>query len=531
MGRVGVRNSILVFGDQLNHQGAALIDADPAVDIVVMVEAGTKARERPYHKWKLALLYSAMRHFSAELVERGFEVDYIMLDWPQAPATFGEAIAAHVAAHQPERVVVMEPNEYGIREAVRGWQDSLGVPVEIRDDTLFIATHEEFDQHARRRRTVRLEDFYRELRRRHKVLMDGDEPAGGAYNFDHDNRRRYTADAARPLPAPPSYPPDETTREVIALIEASFPAHFGVLDGFNLPVTRAQALHLLNRFLEEALPHFGAYEDAMVHGEWLLYHSLISHVQNIGLLSAEEVVRAAEARYYDGRVPINSAEGFIRQILGWREYMRGIYWQLMPGMHDSNYFGHTRHLPNFYWTGETRMRCVATAVASLRERGYTHHIQRLMVLANWTNLAGIIPREVNDWFWETYIDAYDWVVTPNVIGMALYADGGRTASKPYLGGGNYINSMSDYCGHCTYKVKQKTGPDACPFNYLYWNFLDTHAAKLTGNVRMALPLRTLAGKGEEEMAEVRASARAFLAGLDEQEGGSGPYRQSTGAAE
>jgi len=527
---VGVRNSILIFGDQLNDEGAALKDADPARDVVVMVEAIAKARERPYHKRKLALLYSAMRHFAAGLRERGFVVDYVVLDGQASPATFDEAMAVHVALHQPERVVVMEPNEYGIREAARGWQETLGVPVEMRADNLFMATHEDFEGYTARRRIVRMEDFYHDLRRRYNVLMEGAKPVGGAFNFDKDNRQRYTADAARPLPAPPAYLPDETTQTVLALIEKEFPDHFGSLDGFDLPVTRAQALHLLGRFLDEALPHFGDYEDAMVQGEWLLYHSLISHVQNIGLVTAEEVVRAAEARYYDGTVPINSAEGFIRQILGWREYMRGMYWHLMPGFHDMNYFGHTRHLPRFYWTGDTRMNCVSTAVKGLQERGYSHHIQRLMVLANWANLAGVIPREINDWFWETYIDAYDWVVTPNVVGMALYADGGLTASKPYLGGGNYINSMSDYCAHCTYKVKEKTGPEACPFNYLYWNFLDAHKAQLEDNRRIVLPLKTLSAKGPQEMAAIRASSRAFLAQIDEREGGSGPYHQEQNPA-
>jgi len=435
-------------------------------------------------------------------------------------------MAAHVRAHRPTRVVVMEPNEYAIREAVRGWERVLGVPVELRDDTLFMATHDDFEDYARRRRAVRLEDFYHELRRRYGVLMDGDRPVGGAFNFDKHNRRRYTAAPERPVPAPPSYPPDDTTRAVLALVEERFPDHFGTLDGFDLPVTRAQALHLLGRFLDEALPHFGAYEDAMAQGEWLLYHSLISHVQNLGLVTAEEVVRLAEARYDEGRAPINSVEGFIRQILGWREYMRGIYWRLMPGFHERNYFGHARHLPRFYWTGETRMHCVATAVAGLQARGYTHHIQRLMVLANWANLAEIVPSEVNDWFWETYIDAYDWVVTPNVIGMALHADGGLTASKPYLGSGNYINSMSDYCAHCSYKVRQKTGEDACPFNYLYWHFLDKHRSRLARNSRMDGPLRNLASKGPEEIAAIRESAEAFLARLDEEEGGKGPYRRS-----
>lgn len=527
---MGVRNSIFVFGDQLNVGGAAFQDADPALDIVVMVEAVAKARERPYHKRKLALLYSAMRHFADEMRERGFTVDYITLAVAEAPMTFDEAMTAHVARHTPERVVVMEPNEYGIREAIQGWEAMLGTPVEVRDDNLFMATHDDFKTYVQKRRMVRMEDFYHDLRRQYNVLMDGRKPVGGAYNFDKDNRQRYTVDAARPLPAPPSYQPDATTQAVLSLVEDAFPHHFGVLDGFDLPVTRAQALHLLGHFLDEALPHFGAYEDAMVQGEWLLYHSLISHVQNIGLVTAEEVVRAAEARYYDGRAPLNSVEGFIRQILGWREYMRGMYWHLMPGFHDRNYFGHARHLPRFYWSGETRMNCISTAVKGLQERGYSHHIQRLMVLANWANLAEVVPREINDWFWETYIDAYDWVVTPNVIGMALYADGGLTASKPYLGGGNYINSMSDYCQHCTYKVKERTGPDACPFNYLYWNFLDKHQAQLTGNQRMLLPLKSLAGKSPAEMDAVRASARAFLTKIDEDDGGAGPYHQSENPA-
>lgn len=458
-----------------------------------------------------------MRHFTAELRERGFAVDYVALDSPDAPTTFDEAMVAHVAMRSPRQVVVMEPNEWSIRERVRAWSESLGVPVEMRDDTLFMATHDDFDRYVAHRRGVRLEEFYHEMRRRYGVLMDGDEPAGGQFNFDARNRARYAPDPERPVPPPPSYPPDDVTRAVLTLIEEHFPDHFGSLESFDLPVTRVQALHLLKSFIDEALPHFGAYEDAMVRSEWLLYHSLISHVQNLGLLTAEEVVRAVEVRYREGRMPINSAEGFIRQVLGWREYMRGVYWQQMPHMHDMNYFDHTRHLPSFYWTAETRMYCVAHAVEGLRARGYTHHIQRLMVLANWTNLAGVIPHEVNDWFWEVYIDAYDWVVTPNVIGMALYADGGYTASKPYLGSANYINSMSDYCQHCTYDPKKRSGEDACPFNYLYWTFLDRHKDKLRGNQRMRGPVGAVERKAPAELVAMHASAERFLAELDREE--------------
>ena len=371
---------------------------------------------------------------------------------------------------------------------------------------------ERFADWADGRKQLRMDFFYREMRREHDVLMDGKEPVGGKWNYDAENRE--SPDLSLAVPAPLSFAPDTITKEVLALVADRCAGHFGALDDFGFAVTRAQALEVLDHFIAQRLPLFGRYQDAMIEGEPWMYHSHIGFYMNAGLLLPAEVVRAAETAWHNGHAPLNAVEGFIRQIMGWREFIRGIYWLKMPDYAEMNFLGASRALPDFYWTGATGMNCLAQSIDATRRYAYAHHIQRLMVLGNFALLAGIDPRYVNEWFLVVYADAYEWVELPNVSGMVLFADGGYLASKPYAAGGAYISRMSNYCDNCQYKVARKTGEGACPFNYLYWDFLIRNRAKLGNNARLGMIYRSLDRMAPERVAAIEADAAAFLDMLD-----------------
>jgi deoxyribodipyrimidine photolyase-related protein len=439
------------------------------------------ARRRPYHKQKLALVWSAMRHFAQELRELGYEVDY----YPAQPY-FKPALKAHMAKHQPTHVRLMETAEYGRSARLAGALKAYGVDVEITSSNMFLSDRAEFARDARGKKTLLMETFYRKMRSKTGLLMDGEGPEGGEWNYDRLNRERPAADHR--FPPIPRFEPDETTRSVMDLFARDFSTHFGELDSFWLPVTRQDAEGFLEDFFEHRLDLFGPYEDAIVAGEPGLYHSLISSLLNIGLLEALDVCRRAEARYYEGTARLNSVEGFIRQIIGWREFVYQIYHLKMPEYAQANHFEADLPLPDFYWSGDTKMYCVADAIKTLQRYGTNHHIQRLMITGNFALLAGLNPQAVNEWYWSAYTDAYDWVVTPNVLGLALYADGGLIATKPYAASANYINRMSDCCQRCEYDHRRKTGENACPFNSLYWDFVARNHGSLKGNPRMNLVL-------------------------------------------
>ncbi|MBC2650700.1 cryptochrome/photolyase family protein [Novosphingobium aerophilum] len=501
-----------ILGDQLSHALSSLADRDPADTVVLMMEVSEETTYVRHHKAKIVLILSAMRHFAAELRARGWTVDYVALDDPASTGSFTGELARAVDRHGARGVQVTEPGEWRVRQAMDGWRDTLGVRVRILPDTRFLCPLPDFFAWAGARRELRMEYFYRDMRRRTGLLMEGDKPAGGRWNFDAENRG--AAEPGLVPPLVPGFEPDAITQEVITLVEQRCAGHFGSLDRFAWPVTAAQAETALEAFLTERLPLFGRYQDAMLTGQDTLYHSLISPALNLGLLDPLAICRRAEAEWLAGRVPIEAAEGFIRQIIGWREYIRGMYWLEMPGLAEANHLEATRPLPEFWWTGETPMRCLAEAVRTTRDNAYAHHIQRLMVLGNFALLAGIRPQEVSDWFLAVYADACEWVELPNVAGMALHADGGRLASKPYAASGAYIDRMSDYCGSCRYKVKQKTGPDACPFNALYWHFLARNEARLAGNARLFQPYATWRKMSADKQAEYLASAEAFLTTLE-----------------
>ncbi len=502
------RNLILILGDQLSANLASLKAGDPARDRILMAEVWDEATYVKHHKKKIAFIFSAMRHFAEELKAGGWPVDYVHLDEAANSQSLTGELSRAVARHHPERVIITEPGEWRVRQMLEAWADA---PLDILEDDRFLCTHAEFSDWAAGRKQLRMEYFYREMRRKTGLLMDGDQPAGGKWNFDADNRKPASADLFMPRPA--QVQPDQITEAVLALVGDRFADHFGDLEPFWFAVTAREAEAALDSFIADALASFGDFQDAMVRGEPFVYHSVLSAYINAGLLDPLAVCRRVEAEYRAGRVAINAAEGFIRQIIGWREYVRGIYWHTMPGYELKNALGATRALPRFYWTGDTDMTCLAEAIGQTRREAYAHHIQRLMVTGNFAMLAGIDPHQVHEWYLAVYADAYEWVELPNTVGMSQFADGGLLASKPYAAGGNYTNKMSDYCRSCRYDVKQRTGPDACPFNALYWDFLARNRETLKGNPRLGPVYRTWDRMDEAKRRETRESAAAFLAGL------------------
>ncbi len=502
---------ILILGDQLSPGMSSLKVADKDRDVVLMVEVADEATYVHHHKKKIALIFSAMRHFAEELAESGWTVDYVTLDAAGNTGSFTGEVARAVTRHKLPNVIVTEPGEWRVLEAMKSWQGVFGVPVTIIPDTRFIASRDQFAAWARDKKQLRMEYFYREMRRQTGLLMNGNNPEGGAWNFDHDNRK-----AAKPdlfLPAPLRIPPDDITTSVLQLVSARFSNHFGTLEPFWFAVTRRDAERAFDHFLATALPRFGDFQDAMLAQQKFLYHAVISAYINCGLLDPLHVCQRAEQEYRAGRAPLNAVEGFIRQIIGWREYVRGIYWLKMPGYENVNALDHHRPLPDFYWTAETEMRCVKEAVTQTRDEAYAHHIQRLMVTGNFALLAGIDPHALHRWYLAVYADAYEWVELPNTIGMSQFADGGLLASKPYVASGAYIDRMSDYCKSCRYDVKKRTGPDACPYNPLYWNFLATHRATLEKNPRMAQMYRVYDKFPADEKNNITKSANAIIQSL------------------
>lgn len=490
----------LILGDQLSHSLSTLQEADPKNDIILMCEVMEEATYVKHHKKKIAFLFSAMRHFAEELREKGFTVDYIKLDDEENSGSFTGEVERALKRHQLKRVVAAFPGEQRVLEIMKEW--------EILPNNLFLSTPEEFSEWAKGRKQLRMEYFYREMRKRYEILMDQGEPLGGEWNYDAENRKPPKRGMA--IPSAKNFKPDSITGEVLELVSKRFSDHFGNLEPFTLAVTRKQALEVLSAFILERLAHFGAYQDAMLEGEPWMYHSHISFYLNCGLLHPLECIEAAENAYHGGKASLNAVEGFIRQILGWREYVRGIYWLLMPEYEKKNYLLARRKLPEFFWTGETKMNCLKQCITETKENAYAHHIQRLMVIGNFSLLAGLNPKEVNEWYMIVYADAYQWVELPNVTGMILYADGGILGSKPYAASGAYINKMSNYCRNCEYKVTKKNGEDACPFNYLYWDFLMRNREKLEGNPRLGMMYKTLDRMDEAKRKEIAVDAERFL---------------------
>ncbi len=512
-------------------RAVANIPRAPRDDVtVLLLESVAKGTSLPWHRQKLVLLLSAMRHFAASLAAAGYRVEL------RRAETYAIGLCEVARETGATRVVATEGREQDMVDELdraRVALTALGVPLLLREDRGFLATREEFATWARARKEYRMEWFYREMRRKHNILMEPDgSPSGGTWNFDTENRKPWPK--GRPVPAMWRTAPDEITRTQMTRVER-WPDRWGSAAAFALPVTRADARTWLERFITERLPEFGPYEDALVSGAPDLLHSSLSSLINVGLLHPLEVVKRAEQAWREGDVPIASAEGFIRQILGWREYIRGMYWHLMPGLRTANALNATLPLPMWFWApdGEAygdassapttvnapcEMHCLADSIRHVRDHGRVHHIARLMVQCNFATLLGVTPAALSRWYWSGFTDAYEWVQLPNVIGMGTWGDGGALASKPYVASGAYINRMSDYCGSCRYNVKQRTGPDACPVNVLYWDFLDRHRVRFEKHPRMSLMIKHVLKMDESELVQIRRQAQAFRESLayDEQ---------------
>lgn len=499
---------IPVLGDQLSHGLSSLSGQDKNACVILMVEVDEETTYVRHHRAKITYILSAMRHHADHLRADGWRVDYVTLDGPENSGSFTGELARAIERHHPALIRVTEAGEWRVKAMLDSWTDRFDAPVEIVPDTRFLASHDEFEAWAEGRKQLRMEYFYRDMRRKSALLMDGDKPVGGQWNFDSENRK--PAKTGSSIPKPLHFAPDAITREVLDMVEARFGDHLGHTAQFGFAVTHDDALKQQAHFLDHALPLFGDYQDAMLTGEPFLWHSILSPYINSGLLDPLELCRDVEARYRAGKVPLNAAEGFIRQIIGWREYVRGIYWFAGPDYVNRNELGATRDLPSFYWTGETDMHCLREAIGQTLEHAYAHHIQRLMITGNFALIAGVDPRQVHEWYLAVYADAYEWVELPNTLGMSQFGDGGMLASKPYASSGAYINRMSNYCSSCRFDVKQRTGPDACPFNALYWDFIARNEGKLRGNPRMAMPYKNWERMSDTDKSALRASAGQFL---------------------
>ncbi len=509
---MSVDTLVIVLGDQLDLNAAAFDGFDPARDVVFMAEVAEESTHVWSSKVRIALFLAAMRHFAEELRGAGRPLRYVALDSPGNRGSLAAELAAAVAELSPRRLVMTSPGDFRVREALQRTAAGLGVTLDIREDRHFYCSSADFAAHARGRKSLRLEYFYRELRARHGVLMDGAQPVGGQWNFDADNRESFGANGPATVPERTGFAPDAITRQVLDLVAARFADHPGSLEEFAWPVTRAQALEAMRRFIEQRLPDFGRFQDAMWRGEPWLYHSHLSAALNLKLLDPREPVAAAEQAYRAGRAPLAAVEGFVRQILGWREYVRGIYWSRMPDYADGNALGATEDLPAWYWTGATDMACLRDALSQTLRFGYAHHIQRLMVTGLYALLLGVRPQRLHEWYLAVYVDAVEWVELPNTLGMSQYADGGIMASKPYAATGNYIARMSNYCAGCRYDPTQRSGDRACPFTTLYWDFLLRHEQVLARNPRMALQVKNARRLDEAARAAIRARVEAIRRG-------------------
>ncbi len=495
-------NGIWILGDQLWEKQAALarFQEHKTETPVIFIESLDYVRQRRYHAQKLVLVWSAMRHFAEELRTEGWPVNYCVTDVFQAP------LSAWIEEHQITQLWIMTPTDLPFQKLI----ENLVLPckIELIANNHFLWSKEDFETWATSRKRLLLEDFYREGRKRFQILMDEKKPIGGQWNFDKDNRK-----PPKKLPKTPNaleFLPDQITESVLAKVQTLQTLTYGKLQPFRWAVTRSQALQVLEYFIRENLGYFGTYQDTMVTNEFTLWHSLISPYLNLGLLTPKEIIDRVEIAYFQQDIPLNNVEGFIRQILGWREYMQGLYHFLGEDYSQHNWFCHDHELPNFYWDGKkTEMNCLYQVLKQVEETGYAHHIQRLMILSNFALIIGVAPQAIEAWFHGAFIDAYDWVMQTNVLGMGQFADGGILASKPYASSANYIHKMSDYCGNCVYNQSDRVGEKACPFNFFYWDFLNRHYDKLKTSGRMNLMLGNLKRINESEMEEMQKLAKQW----------------------
>ena len=508
------RNLVLVLGDQLAPDLSALDNFDPDQDQVWMAENENEATHVWCQKQRLVMFFAAMRHYRDALADSGKTVCYHTL---QADArhdsgkTFADILSAEINRNRPKRLVMTECGDYRVQQMIADCAAEHDIPLQVRPGRHFYCSLEAFDEWADGRNSLVLEGFYREMRRSFNVLMDGDQPVGDAWNFDKENRETFGNDGPGETPHVRRFRPDEVTREVIAMVETRFAGHPGDCSGFDMPVTREDAQTALRDFVDKRLENLGPYQDALWTDLQFAYHARLSAVLNLHLITPQECVDAVVAAYKDSKAPINSVEGFVRQVLGWREFVRGVYWREMPGYAQRNALGADLPVPKFYWDGDTDMACVADAMKNVLDNGYAHHIQRLMVLGLFALNAGVHPHSFNEWHMAMYLDAIDWVSLPNTLGMSQYADGGILGTKPYCASGNYINKMSNHCKNCRFNYKHATGDKACPVTTLYWDFLDRNLEAFKGNQRMVFQVKNIEKKRADEklMGQIRTQAQTL----------------------
>ncbi len=501
-----LKNLVIVFGDQLSEDLNAFHGFDAQNDAVLMMEAEEEATYLPQHKIRIALFLAAMRHFAHQLRGKGYNVLYSQIDDKDNRGSLEKEISRWIHKTRPRKLICSLPGDYRVKETVEQVAAELDCRLEIRDDNHFLVSTEEFSQFARGKKSLLLEHFYRHMRRRRGILMDGEKPVAGKWNFDQENRQSFGKEGPGKIKAPRPFRPDESTEAVLKLVNNRFSDSPGSLAKFDYPVSRKQALEALQDFIDYRLRDFGPYQDAMAEGFPYLYHSRLSSALNLHLLTPQEVIEAVVQAFENDRAPINSVEGFVRQVLGWREFIRGIYWLKMPEYAQMNELQAELPMPAFMWTAETEMNCIRQCVSQLTAHAYAHHIQRLMVMGLFSLLLGVNPYEVHKWHLSMYVDAIDWVSLPNVLGMSQYADGGFVATKPYAASGNYIQRMSNYCQNCLFNPRERLGEKGCPFNSLYWDFLSRNRNRLQGNHRMRMQYRNLDRIDVSDRRKIRARA-------------------------
>jgi len=500
-----IRHLILILGDQLDIDSAVLNGHSQQQDLIWMAEVTYEANKVWSHKARIVLFLSAMRHFAKSLKSSGWQVDYQYLDKHDDP-DLDSALRRAISRHRPQSVRMLEAGEYGIAKKIQAVCTEMHTPLKVLNDTHFLTSEEDFITWQGSRKQWVMEYFYRFARKRTGYLMDNGKPVGGEWNFDKQNRHSFKKQGPGQLASPLPFKPDDITEAVIRLVKQKFPDHPGHLSQFDWPVTRNQALEALDDFIKYRLPLFGHYQDAMWTDQPWLFHSRLSAVLNLKLLNPREVIDQAIEACQRGHAPLNSTEGFVRQILGWREYVRHLYREMMPGLLTDNALHANQPLPDFYWTANTDMQCLHQTLQQTLKYGYAHHIQRLMVTGLFALLLGVNPRRIHEWYLAIYVDAVEWVEIPNTIGMSQHADGGRLASKPYAASGKHIHKMSNYCKNCRYDLNKRTGKDACPFNTLYWDFLQRHNNRFAKHPRTALQWRNLERLSSSEKNSISKNA-------------------------
>jgi len=506
-----MRNLVLILGDQLDPDSSAFDCFDIRQDLVWMAELPGESQNVWSAKSRIVIFLAAMRHFAADLAKRAYPLHYLELG-KHPYQNFAEALDAEIDSVRPQRLVVVEPGDHRVLVELRGTAEKANLPLEIRPDRHFMASLDSFNHWAEGRKQLRLEHFYRHMRQHTGLLMEGKKPVGGSWNFDKENRKSFGKSGPGIVPSPLSFPPDALTRAIVAEVERHFPDHPGSVGHFDWPVTPDDAARALSDFVEHRLPGFGPFQDACWTAEPYLYHSCLSAAMNLKLLSPHAVLEAAVRAFESGRAPLASVEGFVRQILGWREFIRGIYWRFMPDYREYNSLGAQLSLPAFYWTGETDMRCLSETIRQTLDHGYAHHIQRLMITGLYALLLGVEPRQIHEWYLAVYVDAVEWAELPNVFGMSQFADGGLMSSKPYVASGRYIQRMSNYCGRCRFDPAKSTGETACPFTTLYWDFLMRHEQRFENHPRAGMQWRNLRRLDPEERLLIRNTAAKLKSG-------------------